>query len=434
MKKVSILFTFCIVFSLNIIANEVIKITWAGGGGIQKLFVITATYNKDYTIDWGDGTVETKKGTGGEQIITYYYDSFDSFQVTIAGNSTDCLFTGLGCGGNRVSDLDLSKCTALTFLSCKMNQLSALDVSNCTALKELTCFDNRLSSLDLSANTALTHVWCFENRLSSLDVSGCTALIQLSCSDNQLSNLDLSANIVLETLGCANNRLSSLDFGNNLHLTGFACENNQITNLDLSSNPLIDRVDCYNNRLPLSDLYKISKKISDPFYRFLGTQTLTVQTILPGSSVDFSEQAEFDGIATVFEVQKDGFPATIDVDYTITAGIITFNHDGNYTVTMTNSAIVANAYYPAKVIAAFIVGEVGITDVNQVPEVLIYPNPTTNVVYIKAEKELIPEVKLYSTDGRLLQVVRSVEIDLSGYAAGVYYLRVEEKIMKLIKK
>jgi len=433
MKKI-ILFILGIVFSLNITAKEVIKITWAGGGGSEKVLFIQATANKDYSIDWGNGFVETKKGTGGVERITFFYDSFNSFQVTITGGSGDCFFPAFGCSYARVTDLDLSGCASLINLSCALNQLKSLDLSKCVGLKELNCYTNQLTSLDLSANVALMRVWCYENQLTTLNVNGCTALIHLSCSDNRLTELDLSTNIALEGFGCANNKLTSLDLSNNPLLDGFACENNQLTSLDISNNPLIDRVDCWNNRLPLSDLYAISKKISDPFYRFLGTQTLLPQAVEPGSSVDFSSQAQFEGVATVFEVQKDGSPATINDDYTISDGIITFNEVGNYTVTMTNSAIVANDYYPAKVIAQFWVGIESIEDVTQMSNVLIYPNVRTGKVYIKIENEPIPEVKLYSTDGKLLHHVRNTEINLSDYSVGVYYLQVDEKMMKIIKK
>jgi hypothetical protein len=428
MKK-NIFFTCIVALSFNVVANEVIKITWAGGGGIPKIFSLTATAN--FTIDWGDGTIETK--TGGWQQLTHYYDSFDSFQAIITGSSTGCLFTTVVCNGTRITGLDLSGCTALKILNCGANQLKNLDVSKCVKLKELDCYTNQLSSLDLSANIALTHVWCFENKLSSLDVSGCTALIQLSCSGNRLTSLDLSTNIALEVLGCPENQLSSLDFSNNPSLRGFSCENNQISSINTGNILAFERIDCYNNRLPLSDLYKYSKMISDPFYRFLGTQTFVAQTIAPGSSVDFSSQAEFEGVATVFEVQKDGLPATIGVDYTISGGIIKFNNDGKYTVTMTNSAIVVTNSYSAKVIAEFWVGIEGIDSTTLGNQILVYPNPTTGKVYIKVENGLIPEIKLYSTDGKLLQQVRSVEIDMTDYPTGVYYLQIEEKMMKIIK-
>jgi len=63
----------------------------------------------------------------------------------------------------------------------------------------------------------------------------------------------------------------------------------------------------------------------------------------------------------------------------------------------------------------------------------IYPNPTTGRVYIQTVTESIPEVKLFSFEGRLLQNNRSTEIDLSIYAAGIYFIQVNGETKKVIK-
>ena len=68
-------------------------------------------------------------------------------------------FTGLedlGCTGNYLTELDVSKNTKLQNLYCYKNQLRSLDLSQNTALEELYCHENQLGLLDLSHNTALT--------------------------------------------------------------------------------------------------------------------------------------------------------------------------------------------------------------------------------------------------------------------------------------
>ena len=76
--------------------------------------------------------------------------------------------------------------TALTGLSCGCNQLTALDVSGCAALTWLDCYQNQLTTLDVSGCTALTSLYCGKNQLTTLDVSGCTALTWLECYQNQI--------------------------------------------------------------------------------------------------------------------------------------------------------------------------------------------------------------------------------------------------------
>ena len=77
---------------------------------------------------------------------------------------------------------------------------------------------------------------------------------------------------------------------------------------------------------------------------------------------------------------------------------------------------------------------VGIKEpVQSLSDLIIFPNPTNGMVYITAN-EAIPEITLYSTDGRMLKQVHSTEIDMSQYAVGIYFLRVSGKTVKVVKQ
>lgn len=52
------------------------------------------------------------------------------------------------------------------------------------ALKDLLCFKNRLTALDVSKNTALTYLDCSNNQLTSLDISKNTQLHTLYADNN----------------------------------------------------------------------------------------------------------------------------------------------------------------------------------------------------------------------------------------------------------
>ena len=71
------------------------------------------------------------------------------------------------------------------------------------------------------------------------------------------------------------------------------------------------------------------------------------------------------------------------------------------------------------------------TDKNNIK---ISPNPTNDIVYIQTENGTTPELKLYSLDGRLLQQLRNMEIDLSTYSAGIYLLNIDGETVKILKK
>ena len=162
--------------------------------------------------------------------------------------------TNLDCSSNQLTSLDVSGCTALTDLSCHGNQLASLDVSGLTALTALSCSDNQLTGLDVRGLTFLTELECGGNQLTSLDVSGCTALTDLSCHGNQLTSLDVGGLTVLTVLNCSSNQLTSLDVGGLTVLTVLDCSSNQLTSLDVGGLPALTTLNCAYNQLTSLDL------------------------------------------------------------------------------------------------------------------------------------------------------------------------------------
>ena len=184
------------------------------------------------------GDAPTLRGlTGTPKIGTEVIYTLTSQTVTIQGD-----VTWLYCNGNQLTDLDVSKNTALTVLVCSNNQLTALDLSHNTALTWLNCDENKLTALDLSHNTALKSLNCSYNQLTALDVSN-TALTQLWCFKNQLTALDLSQNTALTWLDCDGNQLTTLDVSKNTALTTLACSGNQVKGEEMTRlvNSLPDR-------------------------------------------------------------------------------------------------------------------------------------------------------------------------------------------------
>ena len=85
--------------------------------------------------------------------------------------------TELDCSYNKLTSLDVSKCSALEYLACDNNKLTSLDVSNCTALKELYCYNNKLTSLDVGKCTALEMLECYNNQISAIKIYNCSKLL-----------------------------------------------------------------------------------------------------------------------------------------------------------------------------------------------------------------------------------------------------------------
>ena len=92
--------------------------------------------------------------------------------------------TYLGCIGNKLTKLDVSKNKNLTELYCGVNELTKLDVSKNKNLTKLDCDNNKLTKLDVSNCKKLTSLDCYTNKLTKLDVSNCKKLRELDCDPN----------------------------------------------------------------------------------------------------------------------------------------------------------------------------------------------------------------------------------------------------------
>ena len=311
----------------------------------------------------------------------------------------------LRCDNNSLSSLDVRNNTALIVLVCENNSLSSLDVSNHMALTNLYCKNNSLSRLDVSNNTALIDLNCSRNSLSVLDVSTCTALKRLDCFYNDITNLNVSNNMALTELYCFDNKFTSLDLSNCTGLKILQCHRTLLSGLDVSNTALTSLV-CFNNRIPLSDLYAASKKVSVQNDKELGTQTLQPQSVLVGTAL-FSDQSVFGGEYTKYEVNQSGSPAPTS-DYTVTNGEITFHTAGTYDVTMTNDSIISRGFYSAKVIV--------------------------QLTAVSTDASLS---NLTMSAGSLTPAFSSTTynytVDVEYLAKGMYYLKIENKTVKIIK-
>ena len=108
------------------------------------------------------------------------------------------------CDKNRDGYLSEEEIKAVTKIDVPKTLTKDLTgIEYITELKTLDCSSSYLTELDLSKNTALMDLDCSNSFLTTLDVSGCTALTDLDCSSNDLTTLDVSQNTVLENLDCS---------------------------------------------------------------------------------------------------------------------------------------------------------------------------------------------------------------------------------------
>jgi hypothetical protein len=285
------------------------------------------------------------------------------------------------CDDNQLSELEVSMNTALVELSCYNNQLSELDVSENPALEGLLCANNQLSELDVSMNTRLEFLYCSDNQLSKLDASMNPALKYLYCNNNQLNELDVSMSTGLKVLNCANNQLIALDLNNTSTDFDGCCQTVLLT--------------LYNNgngeyELPIALNKPVFNKTAITYVR--GNIQSTDTTV---TSTDF-----------IVNTNQAGRQLW---------GIINFTYS-----TSSNTGVVEgkHADLPLR----------------------IYPNPAGNQLIISGVKaDNYPPLQIYDVVGQCVGTNLRVcpddnIIDVSHLAKGMYFLKIDGKVVKFIKE
>ena len=135
---------------------------------------------------------------------------------------------------------------------------------------------------------------------------------------------------------------------------------------------------------------------------------------------------------------QQGDVTSWDVNYKV-AGATAWNSATTTTNPYTLSGLSDNTTYEVQVIAHCTNGvtsdpsatitltTVGINDY-ELNNVVVYPNPTTGMIQIQNSESMIQDVEVYDAYGKLLNAVNvndhAVALDLSGYAAGTYFVKI----------
>ncbi|MCD0469580.1 T9SS type A sorting domain-containing protein [Flavobacterium sp. JAS] len=181
------------------------------------------------------GTIDGKVSTNNINKVTSLNISNSSI-TDLTGIQDFAALTSLTMYFNKLTNVNISKNTALIKLDLSWNSLSTLDVSNNPSLYELNCGSNNLTTLDLSKNINLTRLECSQNKLSTLDLSNNTKLTVLSCVSNKFTTVDISKNLDLLAFECYQNQITTLDLSKNTKLNTLKCFSNKLTDLDVSNN------------------------------------------------------------------------------------------------------------------------------------------------------------------------------------------------------
>lgn len=157
--------------------------------------------------------------------------------------------------GNNLSTVDLSIAPSLQEIRCFNNNLTSLTLpTSNTALRVLDVNNNALSSIVLPTSLAnLDTLKVFRNQLSSLSLpTNITDLVYIDASNNQLASLDVSSGTALKDVLCDNNVLTSLTIPTlasppSGRLNKLSCRNNSFTSLRIAEP--VTLLDCGGNSL-----------------------------------------------------------------------------------------------------------------------------------------------------------------------------------------
>ena len=400
-----------------------------GGSGVNMERYITFTVKKgakieiDFAADEENTPVKIVSGTT-DQTITVGVDWVGSMDyvagdgtMTVYGNvrRVDCNenkgnitaldashnvpLAYINCDNNSISSLNVSKNTQLSALYCSDNSLATLDVSNNGQLEYLNCYNNKLTQLDLKNNTKLTFLNCGKNTLSSLDLSKNTQLSILYCNDNKLTSLGIDHNILLKSFGCNNNLLSSLDVSKNTQLDILYCYTNRLTKLDVSKNTKLKRLYCHTNNFTTAALDDIYCLLPDR----KGQTEGQIQPLTNASSADKSKVLATNGSNATAKGWKIQY---FDNDSEITG--FTGTHQCG--------------------------GGTGIDEAKDLPSLAVYPNPVKDVLNIATDKP-VHSIRIYNVYGtEVAHATDTNSIDVSHLPAGVYMVRADGKVARIIKE
>jgi hypothetical protein len=400
-----------------------------GGSGVNMERYITFTVRKgakieiDFAADEENTPVKIVSGTT-DQTITVGVDWVGSMDyvagdgtMTVYGNvrRVDCNenkgnitaldashnvpLAYINCDNNSISSLNVSKNTQLSALYCSDNSLATLDVSNNGQLEYLNCYNNKLTQLDLKNNTKLTFLNCGKNTLSSLDLSKNTQLSILYCNDNKLASLGIDHNILLKSFGCNNNLLSSLDVSKNTQLDILYCYTNRLTKLDVSKNTKLKRLYCHTNNFTTAALDDIYCSLPDR----KGQTEGQIQPLFNASSADKSKVLATNGnnaIAKGWKIQY--FEKNTDI-----TGFTGTHQCG---------------------------GGTGIDEAKGLPALAVYPNPVKDVLNIATDKP-VHSIRIYNVYGtEVAHATDTNSVNVSHLPAGVYMVRADGKVARIIKE
>lgn len=281
------------------------------------------------------------------------------------------------------------------------NQITSVDVTNAPNVQSLNLMNNLLTELDVSNNHDLTNLDITNNQISSLNIENNTGIGFLTLNENPIESIDLSHLANLYGLFCSNTNISSLDLSNCATMYSLNCNNNKnLTSLDLSNCTSLMAANIRGNNFTTESYDQLMCSLPTPQF----DASIFIPLYNPEDSL-----AEVFSHTNMQNATNKGWNVVYYTSYA-EGSTETITTDGTY-----------------------VCGTAGLNEeTNSNEQVIAYPNPTTDNVYVNANNEI---VKIFDVNGKLVKnEIINNSISLQGLPNGIYYINIKNKIFSIIKK
>jgi hypothetical protein len=277
----------------------------------------------------------------------------------------------LDISGKGIEDLTgIEAFINIEYLNCSLQELLYLNLGNAINLKTLDYHNTWISLLNLSSCNLLKKLNCSSTNTHILNISNCTHLEELNCSLNIIGNLDLSNALSLKILDCHYNGLVSLNLSSNDSLVYLNCSENFMETLNVPHN--------HGNQLEYLDC------------------------------------------------RGDMFLETLDLSYNYNLTYLDLRADELYEVCVwTLPFPPAGITFFGNGIADYIICNTNIPEapISSNPKSKLYPNPTSGKLTINDAG--VKKIEVLNLSGALLLTKEnSSELNLTGYAKGIYLVKI----------
>jgi hypothetical protein len=441
---------------------------------------ITGALRFDEYLEFKNDCDEVSTG----ETITITDSNFESYLESIS--------VGNGIVGDGLVSAELT--SELTELDVSFQSISDLSgVENFTSLTTLNCSGNELTSLSVSELVNLTTLDCSYNDITALDITKNTNLVNLNCSANQLSELNTLSNSLLESIICEVNSIEYLNLVNNTKLSRLVANDNSLLGISLKNgnNTLITN----ENFSAFANSNLTCVEVDDANYSNMNWAQIDMQTNFnencapvnddcsftvpitlgqdtPGNTISASGAATNPNCAESGVVVYDVWysfiaPESGSMNITISAGSLVSKialyasctdatplncDEGNLSV----SGLTAGQEYYLQVwlelstsnkaksgSGSFVLNAqdatvLSVDDFTNNAEVTVYPNPTSEFLFIK-NSVLINKAVLYDLAGKIYYKSNRInnttyEFSIQNLPSGLYLLQVEDEFNNKINK